>query len=299
MAGYSVQVPRQESAQRTQRLVLGALARVLLYAVLLILSALFVLPLVWMLITSLKTDPQVYHVPLIWIPNPIRFENYPEAMTYLPFGRYFVNTVKYALLTSVGTLLSSSVCAYGFSRMQWKGRDSVFFLCLATMMIPFQVRMIPLYLVFNRLGWLNSYRPLVVPAFLGSAYDIFLLRQFFLSIPTELSDAARIDGCSETRILRSVILPLSRPALAVVGLFQLMNAWNDYLGPLVYLKDMTLYPIAMGLQQMRNQGMSAAIKLLWPRLMAASAITIAPILVMFFLTQRTFVEGISISGIKG
>jgi multiple sugar transport system permease protein len=263
------------------------------------LSLLFALPFIWMLATSLKTDEQIYRVPPIWIPDPIRWLNYPEALTYVPFGLYFLNTIKYGLLTTIGATLSSAFIAYGFSRIRWRGRNVLFFLVLATMMIPFQVRMIPLYLIFHRLGWLNTYLPLIVPAFMGSAYFIFMLRQFFMTIPMEISDAALIDGANEVTILWEIILPLAKPALAVVALFQFMDAWNDYLGPLIYLRDQSKFPIAMGLEQMRAHSMSVDIPLLWPRLMAASAVITIPIVLLYFFTQRIFVEGIALSGVKG
>jgi len=254
------------------------------------------LPLLWMISTSLKTDPQVYHVPPIWIPNPVRFKNYPEVLIQRPFGRYFLNTMQYAVPTVVGVLVSSALVAYGFSRVRWWGRDALFFICLSTMMVPFQVVMIPLYITFKDFGWLNSYKPLVIPAFFGNAYYIFLLRQFFLTIPQELSDAARVDGCSHPGIFWRIILPLSKPALAVVGLFQFMGAWNNYLGPLIYLNREELFPLALGLQQLRA---SFQEKLVWPYMMAASASVIFPVILIFFLTQRTFVEGITVTGIKG
>jgi len=284
-------------SKRRKQLILAvqkAIRTLLIFAV----SFLFLLPFLWMLSTSLKTDPQVYHVPPIWIPNPLRWANYPEALSYVPFGVYFLNTLKYGLGSTLGIALSSGLCAYGFSRLQWRGRNALFYVMLATMMLPFQVRMIPLYLVFHRLGWLNTYLPLVVPSFTGSAYFIFMLRQFMLTIPAELSDAARIDGSSELGILWRIILPLSRPALAVVCLFQFMDAWNDYLGPLIYLRDTAKYPIAMGLEQMRAHSMSVNIPLLWPRLMAASAVVTMPIVLLYFFTQRTFVEGITLTGMK-
>lgn len=275
------------------------LRKILLYVVLIPLSLAYFLPFIWVISTSLKTDPQVYRIPLTWIPNPVRWQNYADAMTIHPWGLFFWNTIKYGVGVVVGTLLSSSLVAYAFARMEWPGRDSVFFLVLATTMIPFQVRMIPLYLIFNKIGWLNTYKPLIIPSFLGNAYYIFLLRQFFRAIPFELSDAAKIDGASEIGIMTRIILPLAKPALAAVGLFQFMGAWNDYLGPIIYLKDFSKYPVALGLQLMRNISRSATIELLWPRLMAATALTIAPVLFIFFLTQRTFVEGITLTGIKG
>jgi multiple sugar transport system permease protein len=273
--------------------------RAVLYILLLFLSVLFLLPFIWMVSTSLKTDPQVYRVPPIWIPNPARWANYPEALTTVPFKLYFPNTLKIAIPSVIGTVLSSAVVAYGFSRIRWEGRDVLFFVCIATMMLPFQVRMIPLFITFKQLGWINTYLPLVVPTFLGGAYSIFLLRQFFLTIPQDLSDAARVDGCSDLRIFLSIILPLAKPALAVVGLFQFMSSWNDFLGPLIYLNEMTKFPISLGLQQLRATYHSAELRLVWPYLMAASTTVITPILILFFFTQRTFVEGITITGIKG
>ena len=288
----------QPTARWMPRL-LYALGRVIIYALLMSLSFLYLMPFLWMLSTALKDDPQVYRVPPIWIPNPMRWRNFPEALTQLPFERFFLNTMTYCLPTTFGTLISSSLVAYGFARIRWRWRDSLFFLCLSTMMIPFQVQMIPLFITFKRFGWINTYLPLIVPSFFGSAYFIFMLRQFFLTIPQELSDAARIDGCSELGILWRIILPLSRPALAVVGLFQFMDAWNDYLGPFIYIRDVDKFTIALGLQQLRATYHSAEVRLVWPYLMAASTATILPILFLFFFTQRTFVEGITITGIKG
>ena len=262
------------------------------------LSLIFFMPFLWMLSTSLKIDPEVYQIPPTWLPGVVRWENYSEAMTYEPFGLYFANTLKYGLASTVGAVLSSALCAYGFARVQWKGRDTVFWIVLSTMMIPGQVRMIPLYLIFKRLNWLDTYLPLVVPSYLGSAYFIFMMRQFFMTIPMELSDAARIDGCSELGIFTRIILPLSRAALAVVGLFEFMNCWNDYMGPLIYLRDVDKYPVAMGLQHLRRYGQAASPVQYWPHLMAAAAVVTVPIVFLYFFTQRTFVEGIALTGVK-
>jgi multiple sugar transport system permease protein len=272
------------------------LSRVLLYVVVFVLAVGYAAPLLWMVSTSLKTDPQVYTVPPIWIPNPMRFVNYPEALSQRPFGTFALNSIKYALLTVVGAVLSNTLVAYGFSRIRWPGRDILFFFCISAMMIPFQVRMIPLYLIFKQLAWLNSYKPLIVPTFLGGAYYTFLLRQFFLTIPQELSDAACIDGCSDLGILVRIILPLAKPVLAVVALQQFMGAWNDYIGPLIYLNEERLFPISLGLQAFRSEFQE---ELMWPYLMAASTTAAAPVIILFFFVQRTFVEGISITGIKG
>jgi multiple sugar transport system permease protein len=258
---------------------------------------LFASPLLWMISTSLKIDAQVYVVPPVWIPNPARPINYVEVLTAAPFGLYFLNTMRYAVPSIIGALLSSSLVAYGFSRIRWRGRDLAFFICIATLMIPFQVRMIPLYITFKNLQWLNSYKPLVVPTFFAEAYYVFLLRQFFLTIPQELSDAARVDGCSDLGIFIRVILPLARPALAVVGLYQFMGSWNDYLGPLIYLTDQNLYPLALGLGVLSQAAYTETQR--WPYLMAASTAIVAPVIIIFYLAQRTFVEGIALTGIKG
>lgn len=273
--------------------------RALLYVSLLVLSFMFALPFLWMISSALKDDPQTYAVPPIWIPNPMRFQNFPEALTYLPFGLYALNTLYIAIPATIGTVISCAVVAYGFSRVRWAWREPLFFLCIATMMIPFQVRMIPLFITFKQLGWINTFLPLIVPAWFGAPYFIFMLRQFFLTIPQDLTDAAKIDGCSELRTMWSVILPLARPALAVVALFSIINHWNDYLGPLIYINDPDMFPIALGLQQLRVSFSSATQSLIWPYLMAASTATILPILVMFFVAQRTFIEGITLTGMKG
>jgi len=287
---------RAEAAQRWHVMLTHWMGRAALYTAVIVLGLIFALPLLWMVSTSLKTDPQVYHVPPIWIPNPIRPVNYLKVLTRRPFGLWFLNTMQYCVPSTIGALISSGLVAYSFSRIRWWGRDVLFFLCISTMMIPFQVQMIPLYIIFSHLGWINSYKALVIPTFFGNAYFIFLLRQFFMTIPQELSDAARVDGCSEMGILLRIIVPLAKPALAVVGLFQFMGAWNNYLGPLIFLNRETLFLLSLGLQSMRSSFME---KLVWPYLMAGSTMIIAPIVITFFLTQRTFTEGITLTGIEG
>jgi multiple sugar transport system permease protein len=288
---------RRSEPQGVWRTAGHVLGRILLHIVVTGLGLFFALPLLWMISTSLKISAQVYVVPPQWIPNPVRFMNYVDVLTRVRFGHYLLNTLQYALPSIVGVVVSCSLVAYGFSRIRWQGRDTVFFLCIATMMIPFQVQMIPLYIVFRDLGWLDTYRPLIVPAFFGSAYYIFLLRQFYLTIPQELSDAARVDGCSELGIYARIILPLSKPALAVVALYQFMGAWNDYLGPLIYLNDQDKFPLALGLQVLHLASYTEQQR--WPYLMAASTMMIAPVILIFYLTQRAFVEGITLTGIKG
>jgi len=282
-------------AKRHARLVRVA-GRMLLYVTVITLSFAFALPLLWMFVTALKDDPDVFRLPPVWIPRPIRWQNFAEALTIIPFGMHLLNTLKIAVPVVIGTVLSCSLVAYGFARIDFPGRTFLFFVCLATMMLPFQVRMIPLYIRFSVMGWLNSYRPLIVPAFFGGAYPIFLLRQFFMTIPQELSDAARIDGCSELMIFWRIVLPLAKPSLAVVGLFTFMGSWDNYLGPLIYLNDAKLYPLSVALRGFQSEFWEEH---LWQYMMAASATTIAPVIVIFYVAQRTLVEGITVTGIKG
>lgn len=265
-----------------------------IYALLVVLGILFALPFIWLVSTSFKTDSQLFVMPPIWIPDPIKWSNYRNALDYIPFWLYFKNTLTIAIPSTMGMLISSSLVAYGFSRVQWPGRDAVFILVLATMMLPYQVTMIPLFIVFRNLGWVGTFKPLIIPSFFGGPFYIFLLRQFYLTLPMELSDAAKIDGCSELGIYRQIILPLSKPALSTVALFSIMAYWNDFLGPLIYLEDDSKYTLALGLQQFQRQfGME------WAMLMATSVVITLPIIVLFFLTQKTFVQGIALTGMKG
>jgi multiple sugar transport system permease protein len=232
--------------------------------------------------------------PPVWIPHPFDFKNYPDAMNFEPFFHYMLNTVFYGVMSVIGTILSSSVVAYGFARIKWPERNFLFILMLATLMLPFQVTMIPLFILFKTLGWVGSFAPLIVPTFFGSAFNIFLLRQFFMTIPTSLSEAAYMDGASEFTIFWRIILPLAKPALATVALFQFIYAWNDFLGPLIYLNGQSLYTISLGLETyVSSYGTQ------WGLLMAAATVATLPIVVLFFLAQKTFIQGISITGLKG
>jgi ABC-type glycerol-3-phosphate transport system permease component len=274
---------------------------VLKYTALIVLAITFVLPFIWMVVSALKNDPQVYTIPPIWIPNPAFWENFPKAWSQLNFNRFVFNSVfLYGLPVTFGVTLSSSFIAYGFSRLQWPGRDWLFGIVLATLMIPYAVTMVPLFIIWRNFGLLNSYWPLVIPAFLGSAYGIFLLRQFYLTIPQELSDAARIDGSNELGIWWRIILPLAKPALTVVALFTFIGTWNDYLGPLIYINKTDMYPVALGVNQMRiaatGMGTSANV---YPYLMAVSTIVTIPVIVLFYFAQRTFIEGVTTTGLKG
>jgi len=261
--------------------------------VLIALGVLFFLPFFWLVMTSLKTDDQIFKMSN-WIPAKLHWENYGRAVTYIPFFRYLENTLVICGLSVAGTVLSSSLVAYSFARIKWPGRDALFGVLLATMMLPGQVTLIPVFAIFRTLGWIDTIKPLVVPHFLGTAFYIFMLRQFFMTIPLELSDAARIDGCSEWGIYHRVILPLSRPALATVGLFTFINAWNDFLGPLIYLNDERKATLSLGLQQFVSQHGAE-----WSLLMAASTLMTLPIILLFFFAQRTFIQGITLTGVKG
>lgn len=299
----STSVAPQKKRGRRKLSVLGWIAEILKYVVLIVLSISFLLPFYWMASSALKDSSQIYTVPPIWIPNPAHWNNFWDAWTTYNFNHYTFNTVvRYAIPVTIGTVLSSAIVAYGFARIQWPGRDFLFWICMMTMMVPSQVTTVPLFITFRNLGWINSYRPLTIPAWFGSAFFIFMLRQFFRTIPDELSDAALIDGASELGILFRIILPLSKPALAVVALFTSMGCWNDYYGPLIYVNNAELMPLALGVQAMRTslaQVGGGTREFAYAYLMAVSTIVTAPIVIAFFLTQRTFIEGISLTGLKG
>ena len=266
---------------------------VLSHAVLIGIGLLFALPFYWLVSTALKTDNQIFRIPPVWIPRPAVWANFPRALAYIPFARYTLNTLTICLLNVTGTVLSCSLVAYSLAKVRWKGRNWIFYSLIATMILPGQVTMIPTFTIFRWLHWIGTPLPLVVPSFFGSAFNIFLLRQFFLTIPAELSDAARIDGCSDWSIFWRIILPLSRPGLATVGLFTFISHWNDFLGPLLYLNDERTYTLSMGLQRFVSQHGAE-----WSLLMAAATVMTLPIIVIFFFAQKTFIQGISTTGIK-
>ncbi len=278
------------SSQRTR--LLASRAGVLV--VLVVVGGVFAMPLVWMISTSLKSDPELYANPPIWIPRRLVWENYSSAFSYIPYFSYMRNTLIITGLSVIGWLFSCSFVAYGFARLSWRGRNALFIVLLATMILPYQVTMVPTFIIFSKLGWLNTYFPLILPTYFGDAFFIFLLRQFFLTIPLELSDAARIDGCGEIGIYWRIVLPLAKPALATVVIFGFLNSWNNFLGPLIYLNSSTLYTLALGLAQYQQEHTTA-----WQMLMAASVTMTLPVIAIFFLAQKHFVRGIVLSGIKG
>jgi ABC-type glycerol-3-phosphate transport system permease component len=271
------------------------------YILLLVLAFTWLFPLYWMATTALKDDPQIRTVPPVLFPNPIYWSNFAGGWARYNFNLAAFNSVfRFALPVIVFTLISSLIVAYGFAKIRWRGRSFFFGLCLATLMLPWQVTMVPLFIIFKNLGWLNTYLPLVVPALFGHPYFIFLLRQFFLTIPEELSEAARLEGASEFGILWRVILPLAKPALAVVVLFRFLWSWNDFLGPLIYLKDEAQYPLALMIYRLQQTATNMGnTEMAYPHLMAVSTLVALPVIVVFVIAQRTFIEGISMTGLKG
>ena len=255
----------------------------------------FLIPLAWMFVTSLKIPAQIYVYPPEWIPNPVKWENYLQVLTFFPFFRYLLNTLYITSLNVIGVLVSCSLVAYGITHIRWPGRNIIFILILSVLIIPYVVTLIPLYLMYQRLGWIGSYKPLWVASFFGVwAFHTFLLRQFFLAIPQELSDAAKIDGCSEFGIYLRIVLPLSKPALFAVALFEFLWTWNDFLMPLVYLTNQKMYTLSLGLAFFQGTH-DTAINLL----MGASSLVTIPTLILFFFAQRSFIEGITLTGLKG
>lgn len=265
-------------------------ARVLVHLALVTVCLVLVFPLLWMLSTSLKPIEQTMVTPPRWVPETVRFRNYVETVQYIPFWTYTKNTMFTCVLASFGATFSSALVAYSFTRLEWPGKTVLFGLTLATMMVPFPVLMVPLYSVFKALGWLGSLKPLWVPSFFGSAFNIFLLRQFFMRIPRSLPEAMTLDGASELTIFLRGYLPLSTAPLAVAAFFQFLYSWNDFIGPLLYLTDQDTFTLSLGLQFYQSQLGGTQ----WHYLMAASLLTTLPIVILFFFMQRWFLSGLSL-----
>jgi len=266
-----------------------------------------IVPFLWMILTSLKPEPEIFRFPPVWIPSAWKWDNYAKAMTAAPFGRYFLNTVIYAVGITASNLLFCSMAAYAFARLRFPGRNLLFILVLGTMMIPAQVTMVPVFIMLKRWpllggndllgagghGLLNTYTGLVLPGAVG-AFGIFLLRQFFMTLPRELEDAARIDGCSEAGIYWRIILPLSKPAMATLGIFTFTAAWNEFLWPLLIMSKDSMKTLQVGLQVFQTQYTTT-----WDLLMAGTVVVTIPVLIIFLFGQRYFTRGIALSGIKG
>ena len=271
--------------------------RILGYAILLIVAGMMIVPFLWMVTTSLKAPGTEFAYPPQILPTQLDFSNYQRLFANLPFGRYFVNTLVITVVTVVGQLIICSLAAYGFARLNFMGRDTIFVLYLTTMMIPFQITLIPLYLIITQFGWVNTYQGLIVPG-VSSAFGIFLLRQSFLNIPRDYQDAARIDGASEWTIFTRIFLPLNGPTLATLGVFAFMGTWTDLLWPLLIARSEEMRTLELGLAYF-NARPNAFLQPNWPLLMAGSVVVMLPVLIVYILAQRYFIRGIALSGVKG
>jgi len=275
---------------KTSRLALG-----LGYAALIFVSILFIVPFVWLIRSSLMNLSQIFTMPPEWIPNPFQWSNFSKALTILPFDKYFVNTLIIVGGVMLGTVVTSTVSAFGFSRIKWKGRDVIFGVLMSSMMLPAAVSLIPSFLGWQMLGFYDTYFPLIAPAYFGGGmFNIFLLRQFYMAIPRDFDEAAVVDGAGYFGIYFKIILPLSRSAVIVVALFTFLGTWNDFMGPLIYLKSENLFTLALGLQMFQGSYTAQ-----WDLLMAASTAVVLPCVLVFLIGQRYFLEGITLTGLKG
>jgi len=295
MATVEASLAGQASAVKVNRPKL-TVWRVFIWAVLVVGAVIMLMPFVWMISSSLKAEQQVFQYPPRLLPDPPMWSNYVEALVYKPFGLYIRNTAFLVGVNMLAVLLASSFCAYGFARITFPGRDFWFVIVLATMMMPYYVLMVPIFIMFTRLGWIDTYLPLTVPTFFGGgAFNIFLMRQFFRTIPQELSDAARIDGCNEFQIYWTIFMPLAKPALVSIAILAFLGTWNDFVGPLLYIKSPDLFTVSIGLA-----GFRSIMRSRWDLLMAASTAMTVPVIALFFAAQRYFFEsgGITLTGLK-
>lgn len=269
--------------------------RLLTHLILILVGLMFLAPFAWLLLTTFKTEDEIFVIPVQWFPSEWIWDNYRNAVQMIPFIKYTWNTIVIALLSVAGVVVLSPLVAYGFSRIDFRGRNVLFIIMLSTLMLPMQVTMIPLYVVFNKANLLNSNWPLVLSAWFGTgmAFNVFLIRQFFNGIPVELTESAKIDGASEFRIYSQIILPLAKPALLTIGLFTFLGAWGDFQGALIYLNDQETWTLSIGLKQFIRENSVA-----WGPLMAAATLFTVPIIILYFFVQKKFIEGITITGMK-
>ena len=273
---------------------LGTAETIVTYIVILVGAVGLMFPFAWMLSTSLKPLDEVYSYPIIWIPSEIVFENYIDVFRKVPFARYLWNSFVLSVLGIIGNMSGSSLAAFSFARLRYPGRTLFFIMMLSTMMVPVWVTMVPTFIMFSRLGWLDTYLPILLPAYFAVPFFTFLMRQFFLSVPVEIEDSARIDGCSSFGVFFRILMPLSIPALATVAIFSFFFYWNDLLGPLIYLRSQMKFPVAMGIASFQSEQYAN-----FALMMAAATMALAPMLVVFFFTQRLFIQGVVITGVKG
>jgi multiple sugar transport system permease protein len=270
------------------------IGRTLIYILLITVGITMLLPFLWMISTSLKAPGDIFILPPKWIPNPPQWNNYVRLFEVLPFGRFLLNSLKISSLATLGALLSCSMAAFAFARLNFPGKNLLFAIIMATMMIPFHVTLIPLFALFRQLDWLGTHRPLIVPYFFGTAFGIFLIRQFFLTIPNELMDAARMDGCTFIQVYYKIFLPLSKPALATLGIFTFLGSWNNLIGPLVYLNEVPSMTVTLGMTLLTTQSGGR-----WELIQAGAVISVMPMIIIFLLGQEHFIQGITRTGMKG
>ena len=270
------------------------LGRLLLHAVMILLGISFVVPLAWVASTSLKSSSEVFITPVQWIPTVPRWHNFTEVFERLPFAHFILNSFYVTFMGTLGSIISSIMVAFGLARIRWPGRDLLFTLLMATLMLPFVVTLIPVFIIFKSINWIGTFLPLWTPAWFGFAFYIFLMRQFMLSLPYELDEAAKIDGASNFRILWQVIAPLCGPAIATVAIFSFLHHYNDFLGPLIYVSDNDMFTLPLGLYWFQGRFGN-----FWHLVMAASMVTITPVILLFFFAQRYFVNGAQFSGLAG
>lgn len=268
--------------------------KILTHLALVFFCGVFIVPFGWMLLTSLKSQEELFATNASLFPKAPAWHNYVDVFTQIPYLRYTVNTIFIAVMCVIGMTVSSCLVAYSLSKIKWRGKKFLFPIIVATMMIPYQVTMLPIYMMYHGLGFTGTYLPLILPSFFGGAYYIFLLRQFFMTIPDALLEAATIDGAGEGRIFLTIMLPLCKPAITTIAIFTFLGTWSDFMGPLLYLNKDEMYTISIGLQAFTQTH-----HIEWGLLMAASAIFTIPIVILFFFTQRYFIEGITVTGIKG
>lgn len=276
-------------SRRIQRLITNVISHTFLITGALIM----IVPFIWMLSTSFKSPGKTFVYPPEWIPQPFVWQNYVEMWNALPFNQFFLNSIKISTLATIGQLVTCSMGGFAFSALRFKGRDFLFLVLIATLMIPYQVTLIPTFILFSKIGWVGTHLPLWVPAFWGGAFGTFLLRQFYLTIPIELAESARIDGANIFQIFTHIYLPLSKPALATLGIFTFMWSWNDLLNPLIYVSELKQLTLTVGLSFFQNQYGGK-----WTLMMAGAVVSILPILLIFFFAQKYFIQGIAMTGIK-
>ncbi len=290
----TIQSLGQSTSDHQRRLPLHFTRNVRSYAVLLVLAVLFLTPFYWMIITALKTETQLFQIPPAWIPNPLAWENFTQVFKEVPFARFIFNSAFLVTINVAGQVIATTMVAYGFSRFRFPGRDVLFVILLATLMIPKQVVLVPQFILFAKLGWVNTYLPLILPAFGGSPFLIFMVRQYMMSIPIDLDEAAMIDGASRWQILWRIIFPIAMPILVLVVVFTFVDVWNDFMGPLIYLNDPMKFTVSLGLSFFQGAKETS-----WELLMAAALMTMLPPIILFLVVQRRLLGGIAAAGIKG